>query len=250
MLRLKNLLLEGMTVDVADTIFADYGVPNASTLEKSKLKDYYVALVKKHHPDAGGKNSDMQYINAAYDVLKHSPISGKYGTGDESWPHQKEYDDHFYRSTRAKPSNNRQEGWAQAGWSGGMPFSSHIYNETFQDLNFCRKTAWEISGKPPFDKDHEYTIWNWDGNFFRGVFSVYAVPEKLFDISKMMVEWDNWNHSAAVFVTQKTKPNKIFVVNVQGRKIDPPLKLEHDSFNSNPGNDNSFVSMLRRSFPR
>jgi len=259
MICLKNLLLEGMTIDVANTIFADFGVPNASELEKDKLKDYYIALVKKHHPDAGGRNTDMQYINAAYDVLKQSfEKSGSYGSGDESWPHQKEYDDYFAHNTyqhqhqkrKSKSRDDGPKGWAQAGWSGGAPFSGHIVHETFGDLNFCKKTAWEISGRPPFDKDHEYTFWNWDGNFFRGVFSVYAIPEKLFDISKMMVEWDSWNHSAAVFVTQKTKPNKIYVVNVKGNKIDPPRELEHDSFNSNPGNDNSFVNILRKEFTR
>ena len=243
-----------MTIDVANAIFADFGVPDASSLEKSKLKDYYVALVKKHHPDAGGSNSDMQYINAAYDVLKNSSKSSGYGSGDESWPHQKEYDDYFAHNTyqhqshkrKSSPRDDGPKGWAQAGWSGGMPFSSDIYNKTFRDLNFCKKTAWEISGKPPFDKNHEYTFWNWDGHFFRGVFSVYAVPEKLFDISKMMVEWDNQNESAAVFVTQKNKPNKIYVVNVKGHKIDPPREFEHNSFNSNPGNDNSFINMLRK----
>lgn len=59
-----------MTVDVANTIFAKFGIPNASSLDKGKLKDYYIALVKKHHPDIGGSNDQMRYINAAYDVLK------------------------------------------------------------------------------------------------------------------------------------------------------------------------------------
>lgn len=70
MIRLKDILLEGMTPDVADTIFAKFGIEKASSLDKGKLKDYYIALVKKHHPDAGGSDEDMRYINAAYDVLK------------------------------------------------------------------------------------------------------------------------------------------------------------------------------------
>ena len=64
------MLLEGMTPDVANTIFAKFGVPNAAEMEKGALKQYYIALVKKHHPDKGGSNDDMRYINAAYDVLK------------------------------------------------------------------------------------------------------------------------------------------------------------------------------------
>lgn len=69
-IHLKSILLEGMTLDVADTIFSKFGVQNASELDKGNLKDYYIALVKKHHPDKGGKDEDMRYINAAYDVLK------------------------------------------------------------------------------------------------------------------------------------------------------------------------------------
>ena len=228
----KDLLFEAMQPNVATTIFAKYGIRNAAHLDKGQLRKYYMALVKRHHSDVGGNDEDMKWINAAYDVLKKNAY------------------DVLKSSTKSSEYDAGPNGWAQAGWSGGIPFTGHISHETFGDLNFCKKTAWEISGKPPFDKNHEYTFRNWDGNFFRGSFSVYAVPEKLFDISKMMVEWDSWNHSAAVFVTQKNKPNKIYVINVKGHKIDPPKELEHDSFNSNPGNDNSFVSFLQKNFTR
>src|ERR1039458_6335292 len=71
-IRLKDMLFEGMTPEVANTIFSKFGVKNASEMQKDVLKKYYIALVKKHHPDqpevAGGE--DMKYINAAYDVLK------------------------------------------------------------------------------------------------------------------------------------------------------------------------------------
>lgn len=79
-IRLKDILLEGMTPDVANTIFSKFGVPNASEMEKGALKKYYIALVKKHHPDRGGKEENMRYINAAYDVLKTAEppsISGR-----------------------------------------------------------------------------------------------------------------------------------------------------------------------------
>jgi curved DNA-binding protein CbpA len=74
-IRLKDILLEGMTPDVADTIFAKFGIKSASSLDKDKLKNYYIALVKKHHPDVGGSNKNMQYINAAYDVLSQTSNS-------------------------------------------------------------------------------------------------------------------------------------------------------------------------------
>ena len=258
MIRLKRILLEGMTLDVADTIFLKFGVPNASSLDQTKLRNYYIALVKKHHPDAGGNNDTMQYINAAYDVLKDSPIKKQtknYGYGDAYQPHQKEYDDydksyntyqHQSNQRKSASQNNRPTGWAQAGWSGGMPNSEHIYQENFNDLNYCKKTAWEISGKPPFDKDHEYTFQNWDGNYFRGSFSVYATPEKLFEISKMLIKWDRFFKSVAVFYNHRSDKSKIYLVNLRGKEINPPQEFEHDSFNSNPGNDNSFTDYLRK----
>jgi curved DNA-binding protein CbpA len=76
------MLLEGMTPDVANTIFAKFGVPNAAEMEKGALKKYYIALVKKHHPDKGGSNDDMRYINAAYDVLKDAEPPDTSGDAD------------------------------------------------------------------------------------------------------------------------------------------------------------------------
>ena len=76
------MLLEGMTPDVANTIFAKFGVKDASSLDKGELKNYYIALVKKHHPDAGGSDEDMRYINAAYDVLKDAEAPDTSGPAD------------------------------------------------------------------------------------------------------------------------------------------------------------------------
>ena len=59
-----------MRPNVATTIFAKYGVRNAGHLDKGQLRKYYMALAKRHHSDAGGKDEDMKWINAAYDVLK------------------------------------------------------------------------------------------------------------------------------------------------------------------------------------
>ena len=67
------MLFEGMTPEVANTIFSKFGVKNAAEMEKGALKKYYLALVKKHHPDVGGSNDEMRYINAAYDILSQFP---------------------------------------------------------------------------------------------------------------------------------------------------------------------------------
>ena len=70
MIKFKKILMEAMKPEVANTIFAKFGVRNAAVLDGGKLRKYYMALVKKHHPDTGGNNEDMQWINTAYDVLQ------------------------------------------------------------------------------------------------------------------------------------------------------------------------------------
>ena len=60
---------------------------NPQTLEE--LKKQYKQLVFKHHPDKGGKTSDMQEINAEYDSLfarlknVHKSADGKTYTARE-----------------------------------------------------------------------------------------------------------------------------------------------------------------------
>lgn len=90
-IRLKEILLEGMSVDVANAIFSKFGVKSASQLDKGRLKDYYVALVKKHHPDTGGKDENMRDINAAYDVLKTIDSSHRLPPPSDIWPGHKTY---------------------------------------------------------------------------------------------------------------------------------------------------------------
>lgn len=222
-IRLRTLLLEKLSVSDAEKIFADYGVPHATRIDKDKLTKLYKLLVTKHHPDRGGNTKDMQYINAAWDVLKRlSP------------------------SRPIDPTTNRSkdiEPWAWAGYSGGIPPRDDVGGPG--DLNYYKKKAWEISGKPEPRKENEYTFWGWDGNYFRGVFSVFAVPKTLFEVSEMMVEWQGFFHITAVFYSQRDNPHSIFLINLNGKEIDPPREFEHESFNSNPGNDRSFVYYLR-----
>jgi curved DNA-binding protein CbpA len=214
--------------------------------------------VKKHHPDVGGSNDDMKYINAAYDVLKDStPGSSKNGYDDyfdNLYRQREEPADYDERQRQRKDRYNtwrhdkQQSGysdWAQAGYSGGWKNSDYISREDFHCLNFCKRTAWEISGKPPYDADHTYTVWAWDGMYFRGSFSVFAIPEKMFEISKMMEIWDDLG-TVAVFYTHLSYPNKVFLVNLRGKEVNPPKEFEHESFNQNPGNDAKFKDFLSK----
>jgi curved DNA-binding protein CbpA len=207
MINFKSLILEKLGASDAEAIFSKFGVPNALSLSKGELKKQYKDLVLKHHPDKGGIDKDMRVINAAYDILK---LGGGRG---------------HYRSVNT---------------SGGD-------KDNLNNIDNVKRKAYEISGNPPMDADHEYTIWNFDGHYFRGVFTVFAVPEKLFEISRMMQIWDSTFNSVAVFFTQRKYPSKVFLINHKGVEVAPPKGFEHDSFNQNPGNDSAFVNHLRKS---
>ncbi len=64
-----------MSVEDAEAIFLQHGVVGATQMDKGELKSVYRHLVLKHHPDKGGSDEDMRWINAAYDVLKDAEVS-------------------------------------------------------------------------------------------------------------------------------------------------------------------------------
>ena len=60
-----------MSREDAIKIFTNFGVTDVENLSPDALKKKYRELATKHHPDMGGKTSDMQDITNAYDVLKN-----------------------------------------------------------------------------------------------------------------------------------------------------------------------------------
>lgn len=80
MIKLKQLIIERMSIETATDIFVRYinkneadhiTVDDFSRFSKEELKSKHKDLVKKYHPDKGGNNEAMQWINAAYDVLSN-----------------------------------------------------------------------------------------------------------------------------------------------------------------------------------
>jgi curved DNA-binding protein CbpA len=245
MIKLKTLIFESISPSEAEQIFSRYGVPNVSKLSKDELKKSWRELSKTFHPDKNPSKKDemnlaMQWINSAYSVLSNSPQKSS---------SEKSYDDYYsnnvYQQDRQqsnrRTSDTHYAGWAQAGRSGGLPNNDYIYNQNFQDLNYCKKTAWEISGKPPCDRNHEYSFSIWDGSHFRGGFSVYAVPEKLFEISQIVSKWETHHRTVAVFCHRKID-HVALLVNLRGQEVKPPKEIEDFE-----PNDQQFRDYLRKS---
>lgn len=207
MIKLKSLLLEKMSPSDAIMVFKKFGVPDPLSLSKLELKDTWRELSKKHHPDTGGNDENMRAINSAYDILKN--MGQKKATSNWDW-------------------------------------SGDAGSDNPRDINYVKRKAWDISGNPTPSKENEYHIWNWDGQYFRGSFTVFAIPAKLYEISKMMTDWDDHFRSKAVFCSRANE-KVLHLVNLDGNEVSPPREFEHDSFNLNPSNDTSFVNMLRKS---
>ena len=216
MIKLKKLVNEALSTSEADLLLRKYGVKNASSLSKRDLKKAWLALTKIHHPDKeGGHSEKMKDINSAYDVLK-----------------------------TASPSSSEKNKWG---------FTGDASSTNEKDINYVKRKAWELSGMPTPTMANEYTFWNWDGRFFRGVVTVTCLPEAFFEISELVVNWDDHFKSVAVFVIRKSethgngeRPRNVYLVNLRGQKV-APKAYEFTAFNSNPGNDRNFTRELEKS---
>lgn len=219
---IRMLLESKMTLSLANKIFSDLGYPNASNMPKEKLRAAWADLSIHHHPDKGGNVETMQNINSAYDLLKSTSISS-FGDMDK---HDQENDEleTWQTDDRAMRDSNPKK----------------------PDINYYKKTAWILSGKPEPSDKNKYTFWNWDGYYLRGVFTVYTTPAYWYEVSNLMVEWDKHYRSKAVFVSDPKVNNIVYLVNKHGKKVDPPQPIEHESFNANPGNDWSFINRMRK----
>ncbi len=245
-------LYEEMSYDEAMRVFQRYDAPVQQGLTLAELKLVYRDLAKEYHPDIGTRKNlaAMQRINAAYDVLKQGPPpeTPGYDTSGFQWQSttQQRYEE---RQRAQQPEEDRYPVWAQAGHSGGMPESGRIYRNDYTDVNFIKKRMWELSGQSKF----AYTIWGYDGAFFRGCVTVYGNKNIYHDMAEAMIDWQtkgaNPYQCRAVFVT-KGRGKDITLIYADGAFYDgkqyASIEIEHKSFNSNPGNDQQFVRDLPR----
>jgi hypothetical protein len=227
-----------MTQSQAVDIFAKHGerLVAASADEVKKARN---RLVRQYQSDlTTGGDSVLKQINAAYDVLKHGVQAHPAG-------HRPYYQDFSQDAASKRGEPQGTPPWAWAGHSGGMAPNATIRREDFTDMNFILKTMWELSGK----SNEEWTMHGFDGHFFRGILTVYG-NDKIFDkMAEAMHTWQTRGGNSypcrAVFVTKKSIPGKMLLIYADGKKYgDNPIPMEHESFNANPSNDQSFVRSL------
>jgi len=187
-------------------------------------------LLYRHHPDRGGDVDTAQLINAAYDLLKKGvPDRKSYGS-----------DLDLYEAHKLK--NPGCPEWVWAGYAGGIPDAT-IYQNDFSDINFIKKSIWELSRHSLT----EYTIWGFDGQRFQGI-SVFGSPNTFSYMTTAMITWlvKQGRQCSAVLVG-KADDKELLVTYGRGRyHTEQPLRIVHSSFNSNPGNDPIFESELTK----
>jgi hypothetical protein len=241
--------------------FRQYGIEVAG-MTAGEVKAARNRLLALHHPDHGGTLGAAQEINAAYDVLKDGiPIlveqpdisrspsastcaaprkSGRYWDPsclDDQPPVEPTY--------RTGGSSERLRTaipeWAWAGCRGSLPSSVRISRNDFTDANFIKKSMWELSNK----SRREYTIWGYDGTHFRNWITVYGAPHIFNYMAMAMVEWQTKGHCPspcrAVFANGSGSKD-LYLIYADGTYYgDAPCMITHNSFNSNPENDERFM---------
>jgi curved DNA-binding protein CbpA len=219
-----------LTLDEALAIFGlQYG---ASADEVNKT---YRRLAMQHHTDRGGSDAAMSRINTAYEILQKGTDQG---SGSFSYEDFSGFEETHRRS---------------AGIPEWQTDKRSTYNEVgrdFRNLNFCKKAIYD-KAKESGDVE-EYTFWAFDGSYFRGVFSAFCNEQTLGFAGKAMEQWNSHGGNSyptiAVFAKAEGS-NTLKLIQLGGADVSGENRTyEDESFNGNPGNDQSFVNRLRQEF--
>jgi hypothetical protein len=208
----------------------------------AKLKQARNGIMVKYHQDRTGNKDASQEINPAYDILKQPgairmPVLT---AGGVDWSQGWEK----YENQPQTSAKTETPVWAMAGFSGGAPPSASIYRQNYTDDNFIKKAMWDLSGQ----SKEEWTISGFDGNFFRNSITVYGSPKIFNNMADAMIQWQTKGGNAypirAVFVSRRRSSDLLLIWADGTYHGDNPIKMEHDSFNDNPGNDQQFQREL------
>lgn len=199
-------LFEAMSPAEARQVFFQLGV-STRDLDPAGLKSAYRKLMMQHHPDRGGDVAVAQELSSAYDVLKDAPTTARERKPDE-------------------PARGPD-----------------MAKEDFHDLNYVR--AWfeeKTKGVP----SQQWTVTNFDGHFFRGMFTIRGNHELFPDMARVMRTWDRFYDCRAILVGTRSmlENGSIALIWADGQEIKPMITLEFDSPNLNPANDQRFCRKL------
>ena len=215
-----------MQIQDAIAVFQKYGV-NVVEMGLDQIRTSRNLLLKIHHPDAGGTVEEAQNINEAFALVKNIPV-----LKPAQQPRQ---------PTESQSQPNK---WAWAGHSGAKPPNSSILRNDFTDLNFIKKSMWELSGY----SNEEWTIYGYDGRLFTSTFVVYGSSEMLHYMAIAMIDFQTKGSiplpCRAVF-GRPTASNELHLIYADTKYYDQnPIKFLLESLVSDSTNNSKFMHEL------
>ncbi len=270
-----------MRIQEAINIFKKYGVDVAG-MRLDQIRQLRNLLLQRHHPDAGGTVSVAQEINAAYEFLRNitpdslnptpqprqptapqpqpqpppQPRPRPEAAPQPNGPRVERADHNLYQYHRPDPApandGDRRDAekywtpdkWAWAGHSGANEPNFSISRSDFTDLNFIKKSMWELSGNS-YD---EWVIYGYDGRLFPHTIIVYGSPKIFHYMAIAMVDFQTKGSNPlpcrAVFARLGTS-HDLYLIYADGKYYDQnPIKFRLESVGSNPRNDSAFMQKI------
>lgn len=209
--------------------------PLGSSPNFSEIQTRWKQLIKQHHPDRGGDEGIAKQVNEARDVLRNS-----YSPGMNQPRSRYTRDWGNYSSPRP---------------GGGIPDwqtdERSTYNEVGRDrtnVNYAKKEIYDFSKER--GSVVPITLWAFDGQFSRGVFTAKTNEESLGFAGEVMEHWNskgaNPYKTVAVFASLPGE-NRVKLIRLRGEDVsDQNIWFDHESFNSNPFNDRNFEQRVRQ----
>jgi len=155
-----------------------------------------------------------------------------------------------WEELKEKPSARRTEAPRHQTYEGTPPWETdwrstyHEVGNDHRNLNFNKKYIYEKALEAGSELK-KMTIWAFDGNFQRGVFSVWGSNKVYPEMAKAMHIWNshggNPHRTEAILVSEG---GDFRIIWIKGHDVNIPVN--HDSFNQNAFNDQSFVRDLQR----
>jgi hypothetical protein len=250
---------------------------------KEEIMKAYRMLSLQSHPDLP-KNKDkkaecamrQKRLNSAHDWFRDNGYNSSGGGSrpSSSWSNPRPSNtstadsDARARRERAERERERREREQRRSqtippWQTDERSTHNDVGSDFTNLNYCKKRIWQKSMSARYGADWanwwpentrpslaEFTIWAWDGHYFRGVFTVFCDPSVLGYAGKAMEEWNsgggNSYKTEAVFAAVKHNGGDLELIRLKGHDVaDKRSKFVYSSFNSNPGNDDFFCRNLQ-----
>ncbi len=240
-MRATEILPEVSVID-AILLFRRLGV-DVTGMTPDAVKAARRDLIHRHHPDRGGNLGMAQSINAAYDLIKQGVPKFR-GSASALSSFRRGHQRRREQVAALKLCYPEHPEWVWAGCSGDVPDRCDIHARDFTDLNFIKKSMWELSGS----SESEYTIWGFDGLLFRGRVAVFGSPKIFNYMADAMITWltkgSHRYECRAVFAHEEASGD-LYLIYAGGKHYgDSPVKMKQYSFSLNPGNDRDFVREL------